>query len=138
MEQGKGCFFRNRTSTRVASNLPNDTQASPFVETKTQFALMENHSIPIYIHPFGQHGTDEVPCRWLCRPFSLYPKPLCALPWSVLDALISKPHLTITFALREYKTIERRHAVYPSFSDYLGFEEWLESEKCFYCKMGDP
>lgn len=51
--------------------------------------------------------------------------------------------LNIKSALKQYfrpfvdhKTIERQHAVYPSFSDFLGFEEWLESDKCFLLQDG--
>lgn len=61
---------------------PTTTQSSPFVDTKTQFALMENPSIPIYIYPhLVNMGTDEVPVDGYATAFFLYTKNHYALPW---------------------------------------------------------
>jgi len=61
---------------------PTTTQASPFVETKTQFSLMDNPSIPIYIYPhLVNMGTDEVPVDGYATAFFLYTKNHYALPW---------------------------------------------------------
>lgn len=66
----------------LPATYPTTTQASPFVETKTQFALMDNPSIPIYIYPhLVNMGSDEVPVDGYATAFFLYTQNHYALPW---------------------------------------------------------
>jgi len=66
----------------LPAGYPTTTQDSPFIETKTKFALMDNPSIPIYIYPhFVNMGMDEVPVDGYATAFFLYTKNHYALPW---------------------------------------------------------
>lgn len=61
---------------------PATTQSAPFATPKTQFALMDNPSVPIYVYPhLVKMGDDEVPVDGYATAFFLYSQNHYALPW---------------------------------------------------------
>ncbi len=68
--------------TQVPAVYPATVQASPFQTPKTQFALMDNPSVPIYVYPhLVKMGNDEVPVDGYATTFFLYSQNHYALPW---------------------------------------------------------
>ena len=67
---------------QIPAVYPATVQASPFQTPKTQFALMDNPSVPIYVYPhLVKMGNDEVPVDGYATTFFLYSQNHYALPW---------------------------------------------------------